>query len=168
MMGRREVNRTIGLGCVAAVMAWSGCGGDAQVELSAAETMDALAGQMEVAMGEYHGEVMAGDDGREQAVADAFVARVMRDREQEEAVLEGHAEAFRSALAGIRADRGVELKRYEAAMENVDALREVADGLRRVGVESLGLQDELRRYVSSLLERRASSEASGTASGRSK
>ncbi|MEZ6085774.1 MAG: hypothetical protein R3E58_17940 [Phycisphaerae bacterium] len=64
-----------------------------------------------------------------------------------------HAQrAFRSAMQRVRDDRAVEMNRYRAALDNVDLVREVARGLRRLATESMSFEDDARRYLFSLLE----------------
>lgn len=130
-----------------------GCGGDARVEFSTADALGAVAGQMELAIEEYHQEVSRFDDARESTVVAAFVDRVRRDV-HDEAAVDGHAADFASALRKIRADRETEWARRNAAMDNVHVLREVSRGVRRLAVQSLGLQDELQRYLTSWIEAR--------------
>jgi hypothetical protein len=63
-----------------------------------------------------------------------------------------HAEQFAAAMAKIRRDREVEGRRFGAAQTQADTIAEIARGLRRIGIESLSLQDEMRRYLSSYVE----------------
>jgi len=144
-----------------------GCGGDARVELSAADALSAVAGQMRIAFDEYHGEVEAHDDTRESAVVRAFVDRVRRDS-SDPSKLDQHASQFEAAMTTIRADRRTEWQRRAAAETQVETILEVARGLRRLGIESLSLQDEMRRYLLSWVEsmRRAGTAAGGGATGR--
>lgn len=145
------------------VMLWVvGCGGDARLDLAAADALTAAADRMEAAIGEYHAEMSQFDDSREEAVAEAFVARVKADAGDEQAIAAHWAE-FRSALARIREDRAVERQRHAAAAENVAVVREVADGLRRMGIESLTLSDEMRRYLSGWIEARKQAVAAKAA-----
>lgn len=144
----------------------AGCGGDARVELSAADALTAVAAQMRVALEEYHLEVEAADDARESAVTRAFVERVRQDA-IDAARLDQHALAFEEALRRVRADRKTEWQRRTAAQSQVEAVLEVARGLRRIGVEGLALQDEVKRYLGTLLERRSDEVASkGPSDGR--
>lgn len=137
----------------------SGCmGGDAGLELSAADALTAVAGQMEVTLSEYHQEVVQADNGREAEVIAAFIRRVRTDAADESAV-DGHAGEFAAALGRIRGDREVEFERRGAARDNVGVLREVAGGLRRLAVESLTLDGEMRRYLEGWMNRKA--EVSG-------
>lgn len=142
-----------------------GCGGDARVELSAADALGATAEQMERTILEYHQEVTQYDDAREAAVAAAFVARVRKDADDESAV-EAHAAAFEQALRKVRADRETEWTRRAAALDNVGVLREVSRGLRKTAIESLSLQDEMKRYLTGWIEarrRREEAQASPSA-----
>ncbi len=129
----------------------AGCGGDARVDIAAAGAMDSLAKAMETVVVEYHAETKRADDSLEAAVVDSFVARIKRDV-SDDAAVESHSAAFRSALGRVRDDREVEMSRYRAALDNVGVLREVSRGLRRLGMESLSLRDDARRYLFSLLE----------------
>jgi len=161
----RRMNRVFGAGrslLIVAAGAVVGCGGAARVELSAADALSAVAGQMRVAFDEYHGEVEAHDDTRESAVVRAFVDRVRRDS-SDGAKLDQHASQFEAAMATIRADRRTEWRRRAAAETQVETILEVAKGLRRLGIESLSLQDEMRRYLLSWTEsmRRADTAAVG-------
>lgn len=142
----------------------AGCGGDARVELSAADALTATARQIRIALDEYHAEVERYDDRREADVARAFVERVKRDA-ADAAALETYTAAFESALAKIRADRRVESERRMAAQGHVDAMEEVATGLRQIGVASLGLADELQRYVYAWLDRRSNAQSTTADTG---
>jgi hypothetical protein len=136
---------------LALCLMFAGCGGDARVELSAAMAIDRLAGGLRTALEEYHQEVMTGDDRREDAVIGAFVERVRQDHGDEEAT-SLHVTQFREALRRLREDRGVEWERYQASADNVAALVEVTEGLRRTATESITLSDEARRYVQYLVD----------------
>ena len=152
--------------CTVLPLLASGCGGDARVELSAADALTAVAAQMRVALDEYHAEVETADDARESAVTRAFVERVRQDA-ADAARLDQHALAFEEALRRVRADRRTEWQRRTAAQSQVEAVLEVARGLRRIGIEGLTLQDEVKRYLGTLLERRSDEAASrGSSDGR--
>jgi hypothetical protein len=144
-----SAKRAVG-GLVLCVML-PGCGGDARIELSAATAIDRLAGGLRTVLEEYHREVVAGDDRREDAVIGAFVARIRQDHADEEAT-GVHVTQFREALRRLREDRGVEWERYQASSDNVAALVEVTEGLRRTATESMTLSDEARRYVQYLID----------------
>lgn len=149
----------------AALPVFAGCGADARVELAAADVIRSAADQMATAVNEYHGEVCQGDDMREAELIAAFVARVrMEDPTNSEAV-EQHTQQFKDALAKTRADRGVEWQRMTAACDNIDTLREVADGLQRMGISSLTLQDDLRRYLDSWMAARTRAQAGVASQG---
>ncbi|MGQ9650856.1 MAG: hypothetical protein ACUVXJ_12155 [Phycisphaerae bacterium] len=137
----------------AAVFGLAGCGGDARLELSAADALTAAADRMEIVVAEYHAEMDAYDGTRESAVVEAFVERLKSSAGDERAMAD-HAVQFRLALERVRQDRAVQWQRHTAALENVAAVREVAEGLRRMGIESLTLSDEMRRYLSRWTEAR--------------
>ena len=151
----------MGYAMVACVIA--GCGGDARVELAAADALHAVARSMELAVNEYHQEVDRYDQTRDDAVIAAFVERVRSNSQAAE--LDGSVADFKAALGKIREDRRVEWGRRTAAMENIDVLREVADGLHKIGLDSLNLRDEVRRYLSSWMELRRKSQETATAKG---
>jgi hypothetical protein len=132
--------------CATCAVAAVGCGGDARVDLSAADALTAVAGQMRIALDEYHAEVDRHDESREASVVEAFVARVRRDA-QDEHKLDEHAGQFGASLAKIREDRKTEWTRRNAAESQVEAVLELSRGLRRIGIEGLALQDEMRRYL---------------------
>ncbi len=140
----------------------AGCGGDARVEFSAADALNAVAGQMAGTIEEYHGEVTAYDASRESAVIAAFVSRVRQDADDETALAE-HTARFEAALRKIHTDREVEFVRRSAAMENVSVIREVSTGLQKLAIQSLGLQDEMKRYLESWITAARQSQASATA-----
>ncbi len=144
----------------------SGCGGDARMELSSADALGAVAGQMERTIREYHEEVSRFDDSRESGMVAAFVARVRRDATDEKA-LAAHAAEFEMALRKIRADRETEWSRRTAAMENVSVLREVSKGLQKLAIRSLDLRDQFRTYLEGWIEARdrATREAAGATTG---
>ena len=95
-----------------------GCGGDARLELAAADALAVTADRLEVVVDEYHAEVGAHDDARESAVVDAFVARVKAGAADEQVVAENTAQ-FRLALEKIRQDRAVQWQRHTAATEKI-------------------------------------------------
>ena len=149
--------------CLAAAWA-SGCGGDARVELTAADSIESLAAGLELAVREYHGDTVKGDDARESAAIAAFVERIQQAAD-DPAEQERHAAVFTAALGRLREDRRVEWGRFTASLDNLDTLREITSGLRRLAVESLTLHDEARRYIYALIERRRSSPNTGTEQG---
>ncbi len=135
--------------CIA-VSLTAGCGGDARVELAAADAIEAIAAQMCVALQEYHQEVEAYDDSREAQAIAAFVARLKADGSDEQKTAADVAD-FADAMSRLRADRRVEWQRRAAAMENVSLLEEIRQDLQRLAIESLTLRDEARRYLSELV-----------------
>ncbi len=140
------------VGSVAMVwLPWAGgCGGDARVELAAAQSVESLAASLDVALDEYDAEVGAGDDRREAAVIAAFVARVQAGG-GDAAAAASAADDFGAALGKIRADRRVQWQRHTASKENVETLREVTAGLRQLAIASLTLSDEARRYLQAIV-----------------
>ena len=137
------------IGCVVL----GGCGGDAKMELSAADALLATANQMELVINEYHDEIARFDDSRESAVVSAFVSRV-RQNPTDDTAIETHVSDFKTALGKIRGDRETEFTRRIAASENVGVLREMAKGLQKLALESLTLEDEMRRYLGEWIETR--------------
>lgn len=136
----------------------TGCGGDARMEMTAADAISVAASQMDVTLREYHDEVGRADDARESAVVAAFVERI-RTAATQPAVIESHTGDFKAALKAIREDRETEDARLASAKDNVGALREVARGMQRLAIDSLTLQDEMRRYLNGWLEARRQAEA---------
>lgn len=140
-----------------------GCGGDAGLDLSAADALMAVSDQMATAIREYHREVCAYDTQRESQLVDAFVARLQQSIHDDQSRAADTHE-FKQALAKVRADRDIEHARRQAAMDNIEVYREIARGLRKLALESLGLQDEVRRYLGRWLATRQTATDS-TATG---
>ncbi len=151
------------MGCVILACGTVGCGGDAGVELAAADALHAVARSMEVAVNEYHQEVDRYDQTRDDAVIAAFVERVRSDSQT--ADFDGSVTDFKAALRKIREDRNVEWTRRSAAMENIEVLREMAAGLNRIGLDSLNLRDEARRYLGNWMELRRKGQEAAAAKG---
>jgi len=152
MMSERPVLHSVKAAVLWTWAVWiGGCGGDARLELAAADALDGLAASLETTVQEYHAEVQAADDERESAVVAAFVTRMRRDAADEETAGR-HTVEFAEALRRVRADRGVEWGRYHAVLENVSILQEISRGLQRAALESMSLEDESRRYLRSLME----------------
>lgn len=149
---------------VLAVTTTGGCGGDATMELAASDAIDAVADQMTVTVEEYHREVVAADADREAAVIAAFVRRVQHDHADTSAV-DQHVDAFGQALGRLRQDRETVWQRREAAKANIQTLREIGGGLRTLALESLNLDDEMRRYITGWIETRRQGSAIPTAGG---
>lgn len=135
------------------LIAHVGCGADARVNLAAADSIEALAANLATALTEYHSDLVQSDDAREKAAVHAFVERLRADV-ADDAKVDAHTGDFLTAMERLLADRQVEWRRNTASMENVSTLREVADGLRRLAMESLSLDDEARRYFGELIELR--------------
>ena len=132
----------------------AGCGGDARVELSAATAIEQVAASIAVAMKEYHQEVTAADDLRQDAVVRALVERIRRDHQDEKAT-DAHVADFHQAMRHLRQDRDTEWRRYVAADDNLSVLTEITSGLRRLAVESMTLSDEVRRYLRNVIDARS-------------
>ncbi len=143
-------------------------GGDAKVELAAADALDAIGGGLTTAVAEYHGDLSRHDDERQRAVVHALIERIRADAANDAAV-ETHAEAFHQAMAHLEQDRQAAWLRYSATADNLSTLHEIAGDLRRLAVESLSLNDETKRYFGDLIQRwrtvsdqrKASKEAEG-------
>jgi hypothetical protein len=157
-MPRRTALTVRGILLAAALCANAGCGGDARVELAAADSITAIGSELARAVEEYHAEISQLDDDRERAAVRAFVDRLRHDMSDEQKTKD-HEEALLTALVRVRNDRETEWKRFSASLDNVAALRETAAGLRRVAIESLSLEDETRRYFEGVLERLRSQES---------
>jgi hypothetical protein len=99
---------------------------------------------------EYRHDLEQLDDQRRNAAVEAFVVRVRRDHQDNEA-LAAHTAAFTTALDRIEADRKTAAERRQAAVENLETLGEIADSLRRLAIESMSLDDEARRYLTGLM-----------------
>jgi hypothetical protein len=97
--------------------------------------------------------VEAADDVREADAIAAFVARLKRDV-ADDAATAAHVSAFRAAMEKLRADRRVEASRHAVVLDNVRLLGEISGGVRRVALESMSLSDEVKRYLTDLLDAR--------------
>jgi uncharacterized protein YycO len=129
----------------------AGCGGDARVDLAAADALDLAAGEIRAALAEYNAEVDRADRARQAAAVRAFVERITGDVDNPDAV-DMHTAAFTEALAALWADQHAEWQRYGHALGNVEAVEEIAAGLRRMGIATLTVKDDVRRYLGSLIE----------------
>ncbi len=134
-----------------------GCGGDARVELAAADVIDAAAAQLKVTLDEYTAELELADRRRRDGAVAAFVERLRRDIADDPAT-RAHTAAFSEALAALDQDRTTERRRHNAASANVGTLEEIAAGLRRVAISTLTIRDEIRRYLDSLVEARRTAD----------
>lgn len=123
-----------------------GCGGDARVQLAAADSVDLLRAGIAQSLAEYHADLAALDDQRRQAATDALIDRLRNDETDADA----SADAFRQAMQRLDADREVAWQRYAASMDTVSLMGEIAADLRRVAAESMALNDEAQRYFTDL------------------
>lgn len=160
MIGSTGMTHTVlRLGFTVAAMTWScGCAVHARVQLSAADALEALAGALQQSAVEYHGEIRTADDMRRREVINAFVRRVRSDHKDENRI-ERHVAEFNGALERIHLDVQLELTRHAATLQNVRTVTEIAQDLRRLAVESMSLDDEMRRYVTDLLIRTGDAES---------
>ncbi len=132
----------------------SGCAIQARVQLSAAETLEALATQTSLAVNEYHLEIRESDRQRRLAAVDAFVARLTADRDDDIATAQ-HTEKLNQALDALRTDADVEYARHRAAEQNLRIIRETATGLRNLGLQSMKVSDTMRTFLTDRLDRAA-------------
>lgn len=130
-----------------------GCAGDSRVELTAADSVELLGASMTQTLAEYHADLARFDEERQRAAVQAFIERVRTDIADESAT-DAHAAAFQEALRRLEADRQAAWERYTASLDNVAVLREIADGLRRLALDSMSLDDDVRRYFGEVMERR--------------
>lgn len=107
-----------------------GCVATGRVETSGADVLDLIAGQTAGALNEYERDLQTVDADRQHAVVQCLAERVKHDGPDK---VDVHAAALQQALDKIAADRQTARQRYEAAMNNVELMREVAGGLRRYG-----------------------------------
>lgn len=142
----------------------AGCLAGARVELAAADSIGSLADGLATAVTEYHDEVETADDRREFALVSALVDRLRKDIADDQAV-NAHRAQFIEAMKNVRQDRSVERQRYDAARDHVESLRETAAGLQRIAIESMSLQDELRRYLLDLVDQQVQASP-GTAANK--
>lgn len=117
-----------------------GCLATGRVETGGAEVLDLVARQTELALEEYERDLQAVDADRRAAVVQSLAQRVRRDGVDS---VDAHGASLLEALEKIAADRQAARRRYEAAMDNLDLLHEVAGGLRRYG-------ERLRQFNSRL------------------
>jgi len=130
-----------------------GCAGDGRVELAAADSVEMLGASMTQTLAEYHADLVRFDEERQRAAVQAFIER-MRTDIADYAATDAHAAAFQQALQRLDSDRQAAWERYTASLDNVAALREVAQSLRRLALESMSLDDDVRRYFGEVMERR--------------
>lgn len=154
MAGQKTRNRRMTSATVVVLIALTcGCAGNARVELSAADSVEMLGASMTQALAEYHTDLGRLDEERQRAVVQAFIERVRTDIADETAT-QSHAVEFEEALQRLEADRQAAWERYTASLENVAALQEIAAGLRRLAMDSMSLDDEVKRYFGEVMQRR--------------
>ena len=143
------IQRPLGIAC-AALLGLAGCAAGARLQLSAADSLHAIMTSVQLAATEYHDEIRSADALRRQWAIDAFVQRLRDDHDDQQAAAE-HVARFNLALDRLLQDGETESARYLAAMQNIRTLAEIGDGLKRHALQSLTLDDELRRYIDDLL-----------------
>ncbi len=131
----------------------AGCASGARVQLAAADSVDLLGEGMARTLAEYHEDLVRFDEERQRAAVRDFIERIRTDINDEN-VTRSHAEAFQEALQRLDADHQAAWQRYSASLENVATLQEIAAGLRRQALESIALDDEVRRYFGEVMQRR--------------
>lgn len=142
------------MGCLATTVSTS-CVGGARVELAAADVLDQLRSSLATAMNEMHADILLGDTWREQAITNALVRRLVPGDGDEGSAADsanGHKQDFLQALARIREDRQTQWARLIATRDNLLLIGEVSEGLRRLAIDTMSLEDEARRYLMSVIE----------------
>lgn len=139
-----------------------GCAGGGRVELTAADSVEMLGASMTQTLAEYHADLARFDSERQRAAVQAFIERIRRDIDDDTAT-QSHAEAFQQALQRLDADRQTALERYTASLDNVATLHEIAVGLRRLSLDSMSLDDDVRRYFGEVLDRRQEAKKQASA-----
>lgn len=134
------------------ITAAAGCASAARVQISAARSLDALTDAVQHAVDELHDEVLTADRRKRLSAVDAFVRRIRADHADDQRT-QNHVDAFNHAIDRLREDADIEFARRVATLENLRAIREIAAGLRELGVQSMSLDDEARRYVTDLLQK---------------
>ncbi len=122
----------------------AGCLGSGRVEQAGAEVLDLVAKQTAGALDEYERDLQAIDADRRQAAVQNLAERVKRDGPEK---VDGHAAALLQSLEKIAGDRQAARQRYEAAMDNVEVLREVAGGFRRYGERVQQVNNQVQSVI---------------------
>lgn len=148
----------------AAIIGTVGCNAGARMQLSAAQTLQAVMNSVQLATAEYHDEIRSADVLRRRLAIDAFVQRIRDDHDDEHATAD-HVERFNKALDRLQQDGETENTRYLATVQNIRTLGEIGDGLKRLAVESMSLDDELRRYLTNLLRQHDTQTSAATKDG---
>jgi len=159
MIAKRTTSITIVATLVVTLSAIGCVGGDARVEIAAANLLDVASDSLARALVEYHDEIVSFDVRQEQDAILAFTNRITSapdnpddlDDPNHSDTVKKHTREFAAALAKLRADAQTESSRHIASMSNVKLLRETAATLRKLAVESLSLEDETKRYLTDAL-----------------
>lgn len=153
----------LGFAC-AALMCAAGCAAGARVQLSAAEALQTIMRSVQLATNEYHDEIRSADALRRRLAIDAFVQRI-RDNHDDQSATADHVARFNAALDRLQQDGETENTRYFATIQNIRTLREIGDGLKTLAVQSMTLDDELRRYLTDLLQQDDAQPSATTTDG---
>ncbi len=140
--------KRVSYACTASLasIAVAGCATGARVQFTTAQSLDALNVEVAKAVREYHAEIRAADTERRHAAVDAFAARIRASRDDGDATTQ-HVGQFNQALDQLQTDAEAENERLNATLDNLSLVTEAAAGLRRIAVESMTLNDEVRRYL---------------------
>ena len=136
----------------------SGCQQYARANLSSADAIDRIALNLRTSADEYHGEIVASDSFKRDEVIHAFINRIQTDGGDDTA----DATAFKLSLDNIQHDRDVEGVRYVNTRETLNALTEVASGIRRLGVSALRISDDYKSYFEGLIADKSTQIKRGT------
>jgi enamine deaminase RidA (YjgF/YER057c/UK114 family) len=129
----------------------SGCGGDAGLEMRTADVMHSGTAAARQALDEFQADLEAADDAKESMLILNFTQLVLQDIDDQPKVSQ-HIADFGAALAKLRRMREASRRRYQAAIESLDTMDEVATDLHKFAVDSLTMEDETRRYFTGWVE----------------
>ncbi len=132
----------------------TGClGGDARVEIAAANLLEVANDSLAAALTEYHNEILAADAQKEHNAIRAFTNRLTANPETppDEKTVNLHTRHFTEALSKLRADTKTEWNRHITLMGNLRILQDAATTMRQLAIDSLSLEDETKRYLSDAL-----------------
>jgi hypothetical protein len=134
-----------------AMLLFAGCT-TGQVEFTAADAIDQIAGNLATGIEEYHGEVLTADARRTEDVIDAFSARLLTDAGN----AEQHKRDVLAALTKINTDGQVENVRHGRLTGSVAALKGLARDIRGLAVDTVQFNDEARRYLRAFISKEPS------------
>jgi len=134
---------------IAVVTLVTGCA-TGRVNLAAADAVEMLSGDVALAIAEYQEDLDACDAIKLRELVEAYTNRIRHV--ETDAEIGGHQVQFLTALERVEADQKVAQSRKQKAENNLETMREIAAGLRRMGIESLKLDSEAQTYVEGLIE----------------